>query len=343
MPDYTNQDIELTASDIEIGAVELKNATTDDRAILNAANTARTTSTVVLTTQNIDASGKVKPSGDTVGNAPFTKITDGTDTALITAGGSQNVLEDNSSDIKTSVQLIDDAVAAEASAAGKGIQIILDNGVNSTFAQCDGSGYLKTISQAVKTIQTELLAITAVVANAQQKSSELDVSNIKNITLFIDHARDAATAFVGAGTEYRVQTSEKATGNDTWRTLYSVVCDITAASSIVMDTEEAAGSTRIETGATLPAVGGEVFFKNATIANSEWAKVIAIIATDGAEYFDILDGLTNAQAAITLFNKSEHFVLSFSLNSIKRIRCIVNNANGTTNQAIVSRIACITE
>jgi hypothetical protein len=35
--------------------------------------------------QNVDATGKVAPSGDTVGNAPFVKLTDGTNTATVDA------------------------------------------------------------------------------------------------------------------------------------------------------------------------------------------------------------------------------------------------------------------
>lgn len=198
------------------------------------------------------------------------------------------------------------------------------------------------LAPVVKTIQTELLAITAVLANAQQKSSELDVSSIDRASLFIDHARDIATAFVGAGTEYVVEVSEKATGNDTWRTLYSVVCGIAAASSIVTDAEEAAAQTLIETGATIPAVGDIVFFKNAAIGNSEWAKVVAIVSNGADSTFTIQDGLTNTQAAGTYFNKAELFVLTFDLKSVKRLRVIVNNNNGTTNQNIVSRVAIIT-
>jgi len=196
-----------------------------------------------------------------------------------------------------------------------------------------------TLTPVVKTIQTELLAITAVAANAQQKSSTLDVSLIDNAAIFIDHARDAAAAFVGAGTEYRIEVSEKATGNDTWRTLYSVVCGIAAASSIVMDGEEAAGATLIECGDPDPPLGDIVFFKNATIANSEWGKVVAHVNNVS---FTLQDGLSNTQAAITLYNKAEQFVLNMSLKTATRMRVVVNNNNGTTNQAVVSRIACIT-
>jgi hypothetical protein len=197
-------------------------------------------------------------------------------------------------------------------------------------------------TEAITRIETELLAITSIAANAQQASSVLDVSNYSEATLFIDHARDASSAFVGAGTEYRVAVSQKASGSDTWRTLYSVVCGIAAASSIVTDAIEAAGQTRIETGATLPAKGDIVFFKNATIGNSEWARVIAIDSTGGAEYFDIQDALTAEQPQQTMFNKAEQFVLSMNLKSVRRLRVIVNNNNGSTNQAIVSRIGIIT-
>ena len=66
--------------DIEIGAVEIKDATTSTRLGINAANTARTTATVVMPTQIVDATGKVSPAGEAIGNAPFAKITDSENT-----------------------------------------------------------------------------------------------------------------------------------------------------------------------------------------------------------------------------------------------------------------------
>lgn len=61
------QDITLSAGDIEIGAVELKNASTDDRASIQAANTARTTGTLVLAVQHVDATGAVLPAAPVLG------------------------------------------------------------------------------------------------------------------------------------------------------------------------------------------------------------------------------------------------------------------------------------
>lgn len=49
----------LETGDLEIGAVEIKNASTDDRADVSDANTARTTGTHVIATQTIDAAGNV--------------------------------------------------------------------------------------------------------------------------------------------------------------------------------------------------------------------------------------------------------------------------------------------
>ena len=51
--------VNLETADIEIGAVELKNATSDVRADVNPANTARAITTNVLATQVIDAAGAV--------------------------------------------------------------------------------------------------------------------------------------------------------------------------------------------------------------------------------------------------------------------------------------------
>lgn len=193
-----------------------------------------------------------------------------------------------------------------------------------------------------KTIQTELLAITKIAANTQQKSSELDLTNIKKVAILIDHGRTATTAFVVAGTEYRIEVSQKATGNDTWQPIASVVADITAASEITADGDEAAAQTLIEIGATTPVVGDIVFWENNTdVLDSEWMRVIAIV---GGTSFTILDGLNHAQeAAKKIYNKAQQFPLSLDVSAFTRLRVVVNNANGTTNVQIASRIACITE
>ena len=56
--------VNLETADIQIGAVEIKNADTDDRVSVADANTARTTGTHVLAVQHVDAAGGVMAAAD---------------------------------------------------------------------------------------------------------------------------------------------------------------------------------------------------------------------------------------------------------------------------------------
>jgi len=194
-----------------------------------------------------------------------------------------------------------------------------------------------------KTIQTELKIIAAVAADVQDISSTLDLSGqVKKVAIFIDHAKDHASASVGQGTEYVIQVSEKASGNDTWRSLAAFVASITAPTAMISDAEEAAGQTVIECGATVPAVGDILFFKNATIGSSEWANVIARVTTGGSETVTLESGLTAVQAQGTYYTQGEHFVVIVDVEALTRLRIVCNNTKGTTNRAIVWRCAAIT-
>lgn len=79
--------IDVELGDLQIGAVELKDSTTDVRADIKAANTARTTATVVVATQHIGANGSPLPSG-TATDPVFVKDTaTGTDVVVLNATG----------------------------------------------------------------------------------------------------------------------------------------------------------------------------------------------------------------------------------------------------------------
>lgn len=97
-------DVKLESGDIEIGAVELKDGTTDTRAIINAANTARNATDQVMLVQNIDATGKVGGGGfaeDTahvsgdVGTEILAKRTDTAACSATTDGNYATVNEDS--------------------------------------------------------------------------------------------------------------------------------------------------------------------------------------------------------------------------------------------------------
>ncbi len=198
---------------------------------------------------------------------------------------------------------------------------------------------MATVKHIIKTIETELKALTEVAASVQSVSSILDVSNKNKVTVFIDHAKDNALASVGQGTEYVIQVSEKATGNDTWVTLASFTAAMTVPVAPVCSAVEPVGETVIACGAVVPAVGDTVFFKNTTLALSEWANVIAVTP---ATNFTIESGLTNASEIKTYYTQGEHFVQMIDVEAITRLRVVCNNTKGTTNRAIVWRCAAIT-
>ena len=80
-------DATLEVGDLEIGAVELKNSDTDERASVEAANTARTTATKVLATQNVGADGNPTPSGASTAPIYVKSASEGTDVVTVDATG----------------------------------------------------------------------------------------------------------------------------------------------------------------------------------------------------------------------------------------------------------------
>jgi hypothetical protein len=69
--------------------------------------------------------------GDVASTNPLpVQIGDGTDAALVDGSGNLNVVEASAAAIKTAVEIIDDAVAAEAAALGSGVLIQGDDGTD---------------------------------------------------------------------------------------------------------------------------------------------------------------------------------------------------------------------
>src|SRR3990167_2151482 len=190
------------------------------------------------------------------------------------------------------------------------------DGTNWRPALADTAGAVKVSN--VETIETELLAHTAVAASAQAISSVLSLAGIKKVTVFIDHGRAATTAWNAVGTEYRVEASEKASGNDTWRTLASVVASSVVASSISASGDEAAGQTVIQTVSATTLVAGQIIYwaNSVTVASGEWGKIVSVAAGTS---ITLQDGLTNGQDSDTsIYNQGEHFVLVLGVESLTR-------------------------
>jgi hypothetical protein len=188
-----------------------------------------------------------------------------------------------------------------------------------------------------KTVQTELKGITNVSAAAQSVSSVFTASTHLAATIFIDIAPEATNT---PGTELRIEVSQKDSGDDTWVTLTPFLSTKNTVNSNAVDGTEAAGSTVIdETTTTGIAAGQIIFFKNSTIGNSEWAKIVAFTASTS---FTLQDGLTNAQTGSTWYNQAERFVAQIDLTAIKRFRVVCNNNFGASSVAVNWRCALIT-
>lgn len=191
-----------------------------------------------------------------------------------------------------------------------------------------------------KTIETELKGITAVASGAQSISSTLTVNSELSARVFIDFGLDSATTPVG--TQFLIQTSQKDTGDDTWRSVWETITGITAPAAIATDADEDIGQTEIACGSTVPALRDIIFFKNATITSSEWATVIDRDITGAAEHFNIRDGLTALQEDGTYYTKGEQFVALVDLQGIRRFRVVCNNNYAASSASCVWRCACIT-
>lgn len=239
--------------------------------------------------------------------------------------------------------LITGRVAYGKASDGQLYPILVDTNGNIVLGAGTAAAGTVAVS-ATKTIQTELMASSAVAASVIVASTVLSLTGIKQATIFIDHGRTSTVAF-GAlgGTNYLIQGSEKAAGNDTWRTLATLVADSAACSSALSSGAVGAGTTVITilSGTAFAANDLIMWANTADVANStEWARVATVTGTAS---FTILDGITNAQGStVVITNKAEHFVTTLDVSSLTRVRVVVNNTAGTT--AIVrTRIAAITE
>lgn len=192
-------------------------------------------------------------------------------------------------------------------------------------------------STLIKTIQSELQAITNVASGAQSISSTLDVSTVLAAEIYVDISPEATNT---PGTEIRIETSQKASGNDTWVPITGTVSTTATVNSNAVDGTENAGATVIEEATTTGlALNQYIFFKNSTIGNSEWGRLVALSASTS---FTLQDGLTNAQTGSTWYNRGERFVFFIDCSAIKRLRVVCNNNYGSSTVAVNWRCAVTT-
>ncbi len=178
-----------------------------------------------------------------------------------------------------------------------------------------------------KTAGTTLISLQQVAAAATVKSSATDVSTKISATFYVNIGRDVTTALT-AGVDIRIEGSPDSSGDDQWRPLVSGIKTGTVASeSEAVTGTEAIGATVIEVASTTNLVAGDqIFFKNTTIGNSEFSRILSIVANTSVT---IIDALTRAQTGSTIFDQAEFFVFAnVNLKSVVRVRAIIDNSVG---------------
>ena len=180
------------------------------------------------------------------------------------------------------------------------------------------------------------LNIVEVSANGISKSDEVNVATIFIAQLFLDFAPTGVGAITVAPEVY-IQCTPFATGNEGWRPVIApFVAGITTPNSSAVDGTEGIGETLIEETVTTGLSNGSmVFFKNASLQNSEWNFVQSVSANVS---FTIFDGLTRAQTGSTWFNQAQYYRPIMDLSGCKRLRAFVNNNRNATARACAVRI-----
>lgn len=182
-------------------------------------------------------------------------------------------------------------------------------------------------------------SIGEISANQVLKSDTLDVSTIFTAQLYIYFA-PTSTSAITVGPELQIQSTPFASGDAGWMPIInSYIFGTTTGNSNAVDGTEAAGSTLIEETTTTGLANGViVFFKNATLANSEWSFVQSISA---GVSFTILDGLTNAQTGSTWYNQGQFYRPIVDLSGVKRLRCVMNNNRNATARTCAIRVGLV--
>ncbi len=183
-----------------------------------------------------------------------------------------------------------------------------------------------------KVTEVTLLAITSVASNTVTVGTAVDVATYYAGDVRVRMGRGTGSAFTTAPV-YRIEGTYKTspTAND-WVTLaqFQSAVGATIGSQAVSGTE-AAGQTVVTLAAgTNFGAGDRVFFHNATLANSEWSRVVSIATAD----LTLEEGLVFAQTGSTCRDQAEDYHCLLDLTSIQKIRLVVD-ANSSGQACVV--------
>jgi len=183
-----------------------------------------------------------------------------------------------------------------------------------------------------KTVGTQVISLQQIASNSVVKSSVQTVTTKFAAMVGVHLGRDDTGGALTTGVTFRVEGSMKSSNDDQWFPLAEYVSGTTLPEAEAVSGTEAAGSTVIEVASTTNlTVGDLILFKNTTIANSEWGRIIAVAANVS---ITVIDAITNAQTGATIYDQAEFWNPSIDLLPVTRLR-VVADASATGRTVVV--------
>lgn len=173
----------------------------------------------------------------------------------------------------------------------------------------------------------ELLAHQAVTHPATVVGSDEDVTGYQFLRLDLFHAFNEAAANTNPAS-FIVETSQDASGNEWFEALRFKVFDGTPASEVLTATE-GAGETVIAVASTTGFVADDVvYLRDATLENSEWARVQEISLNTS---ITLVEGLEREHVATTttIFGSAQRFTATIDVRGAERLRVVYLHEGAT--------------
>lgn len=190
----------------------------------------------------------------------------------------------------------------------------------------------------VKAVQTPLVALQSVAANSVFMGTAVDVSTRLGGLIHVRFGRRAAAA-AGAGVNIRLESSSAAAGNNTWFPFAIFTTNFAVVEAEAISVDEAAGQTVLSVASTANLAAGDVvYIDNTTRANSEWLRIVSIVANVS---ITVEDPLVNAQPTTAIIYDGAEIYSPVSIpEGCVRIRAVIDGSLFT--QAFAVQVFLIT-
>lgn len=177
-----------------------------------------------------------------------------------------------------------------------------------------------SVSTPTKTQGTVLLALQSIAASSVVVGTEIDVTG-KFAGLVSIHFGRTATVAPAAGVVFRIEAAGKSAGGQQWYPLCSVVTGVSAANGPT--NTSTAGAVQTVSANTGFAAGQVACFAPTTVANTEWARVVAQSGGTGITCEETIAG---SHTTGNTYNQAEMYAIPLDLSGIGRLRIVADGS-----------------